>query len=254
MAICSEGYYCPEGSSNQTKCLPEDYCPAGSSTNNTCLLGTTATNVSIINALQGPPMCGPNCAPGYYLNNFTNVCKMCVLPCIRCSNISDCITCIAGKYLHEDKKCRDVCPNNSYILEDDKTNCYNTRPEGYYFDNMSSMYKKCYETCSSCEKPGNIVNNECNSCKNGRILLGKNCLIDCPQGYEKVENSCKSCLEVKKYLFNNTCVLSCPDKYIADQRNSCVLCPYFLVNNTCYEKCPSDYLQVNDTHCFYSSN
>jgi hypothetical protein len=178
----------------------------------------------------------------------------CVPPCNSCANLSDCLKCEKGKYLHEDKRCRENCPTKSYLLEDDMTTCYNKSPDGYYLDIINGLYKKCYETCSTCSMNGNRINNNCLGCKNGGYLINSTCYINCPEGYEKRNDSCKSCFEIKKYRFNNACVSSCPFSYFYDENNLCLFCQKIIYNNNCIDNCPSGFINFNKTYCMNISN
>jgi hypothetical protein len=59
------------------------------------------------------------------------------------------------------------CNTGYYPKENDPSNlgeykdCYKN-PEGYYLDN--NLYKKCYETCKTCNKKGNSEKHNCLTC------------------------------------------------------------------------------------------
>ena len=44
-------------------------------------------------------------------------------------------------------------------------NCYNETPNGYYFDKIEKLYKKCYDTCETCEIKGDNEFHNCSKCK-----------------------------------------------------------------------------------------
>ena len=63
------------------------------------------------------------------------------------------------------------------------TECYNndTKPINFYFDNSDQKYKPCYETCLTCDKSGNEINNNCLTCatnfrKKLEYLESNNCV------------------------------------------------------------------------------
>ena len=43
-------------------------------------------------------------------------------------------------------------------------NCYNEKPIGYYFDINDKIYKKCYDTCETCEIKGDNEFHNCLKC------------------------------------------------------------------------------------------
>ena len=81
--------------------------------------------------------------------------------------INDCKKDDTFKYEYNNT-CYQKCPNGTYLLECNKDNlCYNNTPIGYYFDHDYKIYKRCYETCSECDKGGSESNNNCLECKSG---------------------------------------------------------------------------------------
>ena len=89
------------------------------------------------------------------------------------------------------------CNTGYYPKENDASNlgeyidCYKNL-EGYYLDN--NLYKKCYETCKTCDSQGNSENHNCISCnENFPFIIEKNnkfnCLSNCSYYYYKKENN-----------------------------------------------------------------
>ena len=102
------------------------------------------------------------------------------------------------------------CNTNYYPKENDLSNlgeyinCYKEL-EGYYLDN--NLYKKCYETCKTCNTKGNHENHSCLTCHiNFPFIIkknnGMNCYANCTYYYYNKENN--------SYCTMN---LSCPDDY-----------------------------------------
>ena len=119
--------------------------------------------------------------------------------------------------------------------------CYKS-PQGYYLDNDDQFYKKCYLSCSTCDKKGNYTNHNCLLCNINytyelNILNNINCYSNCthysyynrynqknyctynascPMNYSKLIPERSLCVEdcsedtIYKYEFRNTCYKECP--------------------------------------------
>jgi len=62
-------------------------------------------------------------------------------------------------------------------------NCYNEAPNGYYFDKIDKLYKKCYYTCETCKIKGDNEFHNCLKCKTKfNFEINTNNYINC---YEK---------------------------------------------------------------------
>jgi hypothetical protein len=86
-------------------------------------------------------------------------------------------------------------------------NCYK-EIYGYYLDKVDLLFKKCYETCDTCEIKGNNINHNCLKCNNDysfEIIINnytncnKNCIF-----YHYFDNE-------NNFICTNN--LSCPDEY-----------------------------------------
>ena len=180
---------------------------------------------------------------GYYLNeSHAQTIYKCKDKCKACSHKSTknnlCILCNtnAGYYQKED----DESNIDPYI------GCYKGKQEGYYFDNINEIYKKCYKTCKHCEGPGDDDNNECTECIDNYTLIDNNCYAKC-ENYFYVDSSGKQ-----------HCVDECPDEYklIIKEEMKCIdSCNndnnYKLeYNNKCYKTCPiNTYYNYEQTGC-----
>ena len=98
-------------------------------------------------------------------------------------------------------------------------NCYNEKPIGYYLDINDKIYKKCYDTCETCDVKGdNEFHNclKCNSDYNYNININNytNCYKKCNYYYYFDNNNNYHCT-------NN---LSCPSEYpkLIQNRNECI--------------------------------
>ena len=99
------------------------------------------------------------------------------------------------------------CNSNYYKIENDPLNigdyfnCYNEAPKGYFFDESDSMYKKCYDTCETCEIKGNNESHKCLKCDvefSFEIQVNNytNCYKKCPQNnYYFDDNNVYHCNE-----------------------------------------------------------
>ena len=116
--------------------------------------------------------------------------------------------------------------------------CYNDK-EGYYYDNISKLYKPCYETCRTCEKNGSSSVNNCLKCKKKNPFKYKsNCYEYCHNNtYNESTNEyiCleePKCLEKEKKLFmnNKSCIDDCSKDNIYNHE----------FNKICYDACPEN--------------
>ena len=117
--------------------------------------------------------CYPTCENNYYFDESNNFhCNKTfqkennktLIEKNKCNNDSK--NDDAYKYLYNNT-CYKKCPNDTYILEDDNFTCYDKIPEHYYLDLDNKIFKKCYNTCATCDKAGNGTNHNCQECKNG---------------------------------------------------------------------------------------
>ena len=116
------------------------------------------------------------------------------------------------------------CKSDFYPIENDQSNfggyirCYR-EARGYYLDNESHLYKKCYYTCETCEISGNDKEHNCLICKN-------------EYQFEINFNNYKNCYEQCNYYHyfdiekNFHCMnsFSCPDEYpkLIEDKSECV--------------------------------
>ena len=144
--------------------------------------------------------CYENCSRGYETYNNIKYCKCELEKCRICTPVA--------LKLNLCNKCND----NYYPKENDDLNygdyieCYN-ETIGYYLDQINSIFKKCYNTCYTCEIEGNFENHNCLICNKDtpygiNISNYFNCYIKC-QYYYYFDNK------------NYRCTLdkSCPVEY-----------------------------------------
>ena len=104
--------------------------------------------------------CYNNCTFGFLYdenNNSINKCKCELDKCLLCTKISLlkglCTKCNIDYFPKEN----DPLNTGEYF------NCYKN-PKGYYLDKNDSVYKKCYNTCETCDLNGNYLNHNCIKC------------------------------------------------------------------------------------------
>ena len=220
----------------------------------------------------------------YILTNYQIESK-CNEGCFR-SNSSfvkidfECINCSLEENKYEyNNICYSECPENTYTLfdygynnEDNKTECFDQPPEGYYFDINNKTYKKCFENCKYCYGEGNETINNCKECKSNltflnEVILNKNCFkkcdynyffdeldeyhctedLNCPVDYNKLIIDKNKCIydcqndSTYQYEYNNTCYSKCPNgTYLLEDDK----------DNLCYDKNPDGYYLDKDKHLF----
>ena len=129
------------------------------------------------------------------------------------------------------------CEKGYYPLIDSPSTCYNneTIQNGYYFDKLCLIWRKCYSKCETCESKGNNINMNCSSCKaepNSDVkLIDGNCIYECLNNvFISPNGSCVlTCPNgTYQYSYNNSCLESCPNNYeINDDKNKCELKTFF---------------------------
>ena len=185
--------------------------------------------------------CYDICPYGTFHDEINSVekCKCENEKCYSCLDIEDaknlCITCNKSFYPIEN----DPMNIGPYI------NCYKDL-DGYFLDKSNEnnyIYKLCYETCKTCEKKGDNLNNNCLECKS-------------EYPFQIIKNNSVNCYKNCTYYYyfdqygNYECTItnSCPKEYnklIMDNRectNNCELNKEFKYEfgNKCYSQCPKE--------------
>ena len=96
-----------------------------------------------------------------YLDLDDNTYKKCYYRCSSCdikgdesnNNCNECLKDKNGNYIY-------------HFLHDEKGKCISEdeKPENTYLDLETNTYELCYEKCSSCDKKGDITDNNCKEC------------------------------------------------------------------------------------------
>ena len=156
--------------------------------------------------------CYENCSNGYILddnNNKTDKCKCELEKCLTCPQVA------------LNKNLCTLCNNKYYRKENDPSNigeyfnCYK-KIEGYYLDKDESLFKKCYNTCKTCEIKGDNITHNCLKCnENYSIEIKINNYSNCYCQYYYYDN------ETNYHCTDN---YSCPDEYpiLLQNKSECI--------------------------------
>lgn len=164
--------------------------------------------------------------------NSSSRSKTCILEIYLC--FFSCQTCseISTDYLNP--KCV-TCGGGFFQAEDDSSKCFSVNLGlpiyGYYLDQASNIFRKCYSNCLLCQDKGSLENQNCLSCNEGYVLKGNQCR--CPDDsfwyldgdIEKCINKCEG-----NYPYTITdkkqCVQTCTGDYGKQYQKECVKdCP-----------------------------
>ena len=253
--ICANYYYFKN--SGEYVCLEQNECPEGYKLidgTNKCIENCKDDNI-FNSKFEFNGKCYKNCPNDYYTEGDKDICKcMDNIACKDCPSENNannlCSTCNIEKQYYPKEE----------GIEETLKNCYNrtTIPTNYILN--SGIYKKCYDSCQTCDLIGSLTNHNCKDCKAGYIKLKENsnncykicshyyyfknsgeyvCLEqnECPESYKLIDgtNKCiKNCNEVDKYEYNGICYSVCP-QYWADTNG----------NHICKLDCPSHDLFFN---------
>ena len=159
-----------------------------------------------------------------------------------------------------------------------KGKCYkkNEIPKNLYFNDISQSYDLCYETCGTCNKGGNVSENNCLTCASNLIKEpeknSSNCVENCRYLYYYNPLGIFSCTEDEqcpvessliiraknkcidkcsndgnnKYQYNGECLVYCPSGTVANKFNICQ------INNT--STCSISELKLNLNEAIDQSN
>ena len=158
--------------------------------------------------------CYQNCTNGYFFNNITlvNECKCELEKCFTCPPVA------------LNKNLCTKCNNDYYPKENDPLNlgdyfnCYK-KPQGFYLDLNDSLYKKCFNTCKTCNISGSNLTHNCFECNQDYPFAIKfnnynNCYLNC-SFYYYFDN---------EQQFHCTSNFSCPEEFpiLKKDKNECI--------------------------------
>ncbi|XP_032256496.1 extracellular matrix protein FRAS1 isoform X3 [Phoca vitulina] len=154
------------------------------------------------------------CAPQYYLDFSTKICKECDWSCNACSGPlrTDCLQCMDG-YVLQDGACVEQCSPSFY------------RDLG--------LCKSCSNHCVQCQGP-----HECTRCEEPYLLLEAQCVQECGKGYfaDHANRQCtacpRACLRCTRqdqchqcdhgfFLKSGLCVSNCVPGFSARSNETC---------------------------------
>ena len=211
--------------------------------------------INILNQFKDKINCSNNC-----LNENMKI-DLKVNKCIKYCNESE--------YKYElNYLCYYKCPDNTFPI-DKEYFCLSKKPEHFYLS-KNENYKKCFDTCQSCDMGGDEYFNNCIECKKYYInnngtkynhiyelnLNGtKNCYIKCPYYfYHDKSSGIYYCTENKtcygpfdKLIYElSECVNKCEENNLNYK---------YEFRKRCYERCPEGSIKVinntilNDYFC-----
>ena len=319
---CPIGWY---ADSSVSKCFQCYQAPATSPTQScyTCNSNTANSCLSCfpnatLNSLTNS--CVLSCPAGWWRDITTNTCKQCYQYLPSAPTKQACETCSGG----ESNNC--LSCNSPYFLDPTTGRCGSTCPESYWEDTANKLCSPCYvagsptsnsQSCKTCS--GNPT--ACSTCYSGIFFhsMSQECLLFCPTGWygdsttytcvqcyqgtasspEKAcqtcngssSSDCLSCQDSSTYLYQGTCLDSCPPGTYPDSTtmtckpcfqgvvglypayacltcngpnsNNCLSCSdgyyFYPPNSTCLQKCPlfgwySDSQNNTCSPCYSSSS
>jgi hypothetical protein len=241
------GYSYDPGTNTFAKCYStcKTCSGLGSDTQHNCLSckdGYSNTEDHIANCYSSST--GLN---GYFYDDSAHMFRKCYFTCDTCTSFGT----------STNNQCK-TCTKGYYFKSTDPTNCFEgtlTFP-GFYFDNSSSLYKPCFNTCETCNKGGDIYQPNCLTCKIGQtcepcngLTYEGNCISSCPDRtyIDSDKRICIKCSQDDPHccstvLYQNKCYQTCPeDTFLDEAGKSCYQCSErnkFLYKGSCLEKCP----------------
>ena len=248
--LTPEGYYLDTYNETYKRCFQNcKYCYGpGDETYNNCT-ECIANYMFLNDDSVGNTNCYEQCPYFYYFddNNIYHCTenKSCPIEYnkfieYRNKCIDDCGNDSVYKYEYNGR-C-EICPNGEYLLEESEDlKCYNSTPEGYYFEQYYKIYAKCFQNCKFCIGSGDKTKNNCKECISNYTFLNEsfdntNCYEKCPFYYYLDNNNNYYCtnndtcpIEYSKFVeFKNKCIDYCINDNIY----------IYEFNNNCYSSCP----------------
>ena len=247
---CTHYYYFNDA--GEYICLDQDECPTNPH-NYKLITGTNkcidyCKNDNIFNSkYEFNGKCYASCPNGYYTENGQNICKcMNNIACKDCPSENNpdnlCSSCNVEKYYYPKEE--DI-NNNDNDNTNNLFNCYNISTIDSNYILISGQYKKCYDSCKTCEQIGTINDHKCKDCKDGFTKLNNNnnCYEECSYYFYFDDNNIYHCqnknecpTDYKLIEGTKRCVINCKDfdKYEYD--------------NICYAECPQYWTDTSNDH------
>ena len=260
----------------------EDQCPAHMYTKNMeCLAcdssceqcsGSTSSDCIQCTNFLYDGKCYDLCPQGTFSNDTSNYCYDCDVSCSSClGNLTNCTSCSTTHPFYDANTCYTACPVYTFPPYQCVDNC------NIGFIPINKICTACDSSCNDCIE----IPTKCTLCVEGLNLFNRTCIETCPAGYYSSENvcftcdnSCETCACTRsfctscssnslyldptqgtclstcilpKYMFNHTCLATCPDFYYADPYRYCQSCAEGCIecldSNNCIS-CSEDYYHL----------
>ena len=127
-----------------------------------------------------------------------------------------------------------VCVDNCTVYYHLSTNrtCLTSCPDAYYHENLGTNQKFCRACVSPCVNC--LSTSQCLSCISNKYLYNYTCVSTCPDGYFTGVSQCEVCISPCKLCTSETACLSCDEGYWNGSH--------------CTNECPSGQYGDNSTH------
>lgn len=162
---CSAGLYIDTVDMKCAACSSICETCVGVATN--CLSCVAGSTYQYFNKTGTNATCLKNCDTGMYPDG-NNTCVVCVPLCVACINQTACLSCVTGRFLHQNS-CLVSCPENTTVA-----------------NSSTSVCDACSTNCLTCS--GSIAT--CTSCPTTTVLHNNACLASCPSPYVNKSGIC----------------------------------------------------------------
>jgi hypothetical protein len=182
-----------------------------------CTSCNTTSTFPALNLTGTSGVCLSNCPIYYYLSNSLTPtqCTPCVPPCLTCTSLSLCLSCVPTRYFYN-MTCLPTCPPGITIPNNGSWNC----------DPCSSQCARCIGTISTCD-----------GCSTSAALHQGTCVTQCPYPLVISNGICANC---------STPCIDC--SLVGTNCTSCSSStgrPFLFVSNSssgsCLDRCPFTY-------------
>ena len=157
-----------------------------------------------------------------------------------------CNECLANEYYSvTSKQCilKENCSEDT-IANENTNRCECSIENNYLNINYNNSKNKCSTSCGIRQILIKVDGlNLCYTCPENLIADGTICVKSCPNNtiYDDANKKCISCTG-DNYIYENTCIKTCPDKYgkdVVEFANKCVLCDNYkdLELDKCVDSC-----------------
>jgi proprotein convertase subtilisin/kexin type 5 len=219
-AVSSQQYYflnnrclqsCPTGTiANTTPVAQCKLCSTGCATCNTFVDNCTACTSGLFlqSSTNTTKTCLQSCQDKLYADSSTMSCLPCRSPCLTCSTLSLCQSCINVTGSQE----------QTYYYQQ---SCLLTCPDTTFPNTTSLVCQNCSYPCKTCTATN------CLSCISGLYMSNSHCFSNCIEGYygDSSVGSCIACIPPCQFCSASTVCTSCQPGYS-------------LKNGVCLNNCP----------------